>query len=128
MKLINLIPLKEMTDKERDKARQFFVKKMGGDVWENSLKEIDKVLGEIDETYDFMNNKSYDVTKEYDDVSTNTYNYFLPKLAISDAKPEKVKNSIDKLYKLYSKKLDDRYKELKTNLDSATKNLKNKIK
>jgi hypothetical protein len=39
-------------------------------------------------------------------VSNNTYNYFLPKLAWIDAKPEKVKNSIDKLYNLYSKKLD----------------------
>ena len=129
MKLFNLIPLKEITKKELDKERQFFIKNMGGAPWENALKEIDKVLGDIDHTYGFdSNNKDYDYTKEYDAVSSSTYNYFLPHLAIDDANPEKVKNSIDKLNKLYSKKLDDRYKELKNQLETATKNLKNKIK
>ena len=129
MKLVNLIPLKEITKKERDTERSYFLNNLGGKVWEDSLKEIDTVLSAIDDTYEFTTSKDwYDATNEYDAVSNNTYNYFLPKLAYDDVKPEKVKNSIDKLHKLYSKKLDNRYKQLKTNLDSAVTNLKKKIK
>lgn len=129
MKLVNLIPLKEITKKERDAESAHFRNNLGGKVWEDSLKEIDGALSAIDDAYEFTTSLDwYDNTKEYDEVSNNTYNYFLPKLAWIDAKPEKVKNSIDKLYNLYSKKLDKRYNELRKNLDSATKNLKNKIK
>jgi hypothetical protein len=129
MKLVNLIPLKEITKKEREAANSYFRNNLGGKVWEDSLKEIGSALSAIDDTYEFTTSMDwYDATNEYDAVSTNTYNYFLPKLAVDDVKPEKVKNSIDKLYKLYSKKLDNRYNELRKNLDTATNNLKNKIK
>jgi hypothetical protein len=129
MKLVNLIPLKEITKKEREAANSHFRNNLGGKVWEDSLKEIDSALSAIDDAYEFTTSMDwYDATNEYDAVSSNTYNYFLPKLAVNDVKPEKVKNSIDKLYKLYSKKLDNRYKELRKNLDTATNNLKNKIK
>ena len=128
MKLQNLIPLKEVSKKELDKSRENFRKNMGGDVWEDALNEIDTALGHIDDIADWDNRNAYDETQEYDDVSSNTYNYFLPHLAPEDIKPAKVQKSIDRLNKLYSKKLDDRYKELKKELDSAVKNLKNKIK